>query len=165
MSPPLNTHEEDARAVNGHGVVESTSGKHTSLVRAMHRLADAISAPAPGREEAWARTAADATRRLLSAMADHRAATESTGGLYEAVSEVQPHLAQRVQYLKDSNHFIAARGELLLEEVERIAGGLGGAFMAVRTHALDLLGEVRQQQAREVDLMFEVYHRDDGGID
>ncbi|MBM3458194.1 MAG: hypothetical protein FJX77_06650 [Armatimonadetes bacterium] len=141
---------------------ERASRGHNSLVEAMHRLEAALASPAPGREAEWAAHVLQDLETLLSVVQALREAVEGPGGLYEQVTETRPEASLRTMYLRDSNRYLADHARLLVEETERIARGEAAAFMAVRTHAAELLKELRQQQAREVDLVFETFQRDIG---
>lgn len=137
--------------------------QHAELIDAMRCVGDAIARPAPTREVEWARHVAQALARLLESLTEHHASAEGHDGLYHEIETAMPRAAQRVHYLRHTNRAIQGRARLLVEEVERVALPEGGAFMAVRASATDLLGEIRNQQAREVDLLFEAFQLDLGG--
>ncbi len=148
---------------NGRRISEHFSRKHSDLVHTMHRLEAALASPAPSRENEWATRVLEDLRALCGVVQENRRTAEQPGGLYEQVTESRPELTLRTHYLRDSNRYLETQARLLVEETERVALGEGAAFMAVRTHAAELLKELRQQQAREVDLAFEAFQRDIGG--
>lgn len=149
----------ETRSWNG---TEQIAQKHSALLGAIHSLETALFAPAPGRERDWARQVIGRLREMHGELETHRREVEGADGLYEQLETVMPRAATRIQYLKDTNQSLIDRAELLEREVERIARSGVGAFMAVRSNATLLLGEMRHQQAREVDLMFEAFDRDIG---
>lgn len=141
---------------------EQITQKHSALLSAIHSLEAALFSPAPGREREWATQVTGRLREVHGELETHRREAEGTDGLYEQLETVMPRAATRIQYLKDTNQSLVDRVELLIREVERIAKSGTGAFMAVRSNSTLLLGEMRHQQAREVDLMFEAFDRDIG---
>jgi hypothetical protein len=147
------------------GITENTSRSHSALVEGMLRLEAALAAPAPGREQEWAQRILGDLHGLVSALEAHGGSVEAEEGLYDQVADALPEMARRVTYLRDANAYLEARARLLLQEVNRVAEGEGAAFMAVRSHAGELMTELRQQQSREVDLIFEVFKRDISGMD
>lgn len=141
---------------------ELVTQKHSALLSAIHSLEAALFSPAPGREREWATQVSGRLREVHAELETHRREAEGVDGLYDQLEVVMPRAATRIQYLKDTNQSLVDRVELLIREVERIAKSGVGAFMAVRSNSTLLLGEMRHQQAREIDLMFEAFDRDIG---
>lgn len=144
---------------------QRTSTEHSALVEAIHHLEAALRAPAPGRSQAWGESVRKHLKALHESLLEHIRSAEGPGGLYEELEEEAPETAQRIGYLRETNRNLLDRSELLLREVDRVASGEGQAFMAVRSNAAALLNELRAQQSREVDLIYEVFERDIGVLD
>lgn len=151
---------------NGPGSAAATRAReHGELIQSLRHLADAIARPAPTRVAEWAREVGEALQRLEAAFARQQESAEGRDGFYEQIGAAMPRAAQRLHYLRHTNRSIAAQIRLLQEEVADLQVDEQGAFMAVRGRVTDLLGEIRQQQAREVDLLFEAFHLDIGAPD
>lgn len=142
-----------------------TAESHRSLLSAVHQVGAALASPAPGREQEWGKGVLAGLRELGEALRAHVAAVQAPDGLYEEVETAMPQAGNRVQYLRETNQSLQDRIELLEREVRRIAQGEGTAFMAVRANALQFIGEVRHQQSREVDLVFQAFQQDIGSGD
>lgn len=138
---------------------------HDPILSAIHSLERALVSPAPGRQQEWASQVADDLRDVCAALARHREDVEKDDGLYEQLEDAMPRAAVRLQYLRETNVSLLEQAELLERQVERMAAGESAAFMSVRTQSLQLLSEMRQQQAREIDLVFEAFQRDTGEMD
>jgi hypothetical protein len=113
----------------------------------------------------WGRGVLEAWLELAAALREHIAAVEGDDGLYAVVEQTLPQAANRLQYLRETNQSLLDRVELQEREVRRIADGVGAAFMAVRANALGLIGEVRHQQSREADLVYQAFQQDIGSVD
>lgn len=144
---------------------DRTAQSHRSLLSAVHQVGAALASPAPGREQEWGGGVLSGLLDLTRAFKAHVHAVQGPDGLYEEVESSMPHAGNRVQYLRETNQSLADRLELLEREVRRIADGEGTAFMAVRANALQLIGEVRHQQSREVDLVYQAFQQDIGSGD
>lgn len=144
---------------------ERVTRGHSDLLNGIHSLESALLSPAPRRERDWAVGVSGRLREVCALLVRHRSTVEAEDGLYDQLETAMPRTALRIQYLRDTNQSLIDRAELLLREVERVASTGVGAFMAVRSNAALLLGEMRHQQAREVDLIFEAFDRDMGGAD
>jgi hypothetical protein len=144
---------------------ETVAAAHGNLTRAIHHLEAALASPAPTREREWAGEVLAHLNKLTDSLMAHLNEVEAAGGLYAELDDAMPHAGNRIGYLRDTNRSLLDRVELLMREVRRVAIGEGLAFMAVRAHAADLMTELRAQQSREIDLVFEACSRDTGDID
>jgi hypothetical protein len=113
----------------------------------------------------WGRGVLEAWLELEVALREHVEAVQGDDGLYAEVEGTLPQAANRLQYLRETNQSLLDRVELQEREVRRIAEGVGAAFMAVRANALQLIGEVRHQQSREADLVYQAFQQDIGAGD
>ena len=138
---------------------------HRSVLSCVHRVGSALAAPAPGREQDWARAVLASLEELQDSLGEHLRFVERPGGLYPEIEEAFPEATHRVLYLRETNRSLLDRLELLMRETRRIAEGEGAAFMAVRSNALTLIGEIRHQQSRETDLVFQAFQTDIGAGD
>ena len=138
---------------------------HRSVLSCVHRVGDALAAPAPGREQEWAAAVLASLEELQESLGEHLRNVERPGGLYPEIEETFPEATHRVLYLRETNRSLLDRIELVTRETRRIAQGEGAAFMAVRSNALTLMGEIRHQQSRETDLVFHAFQTDIGAGD
>lgn len=102
---------------------------------------------------------------MSAALREHVDAVQGDDGLYAKLEEALPQAGTRLQYLRETNQSLMDRVELVEREVRRISDGAGAAFMAVRSNALQLIGEVRHQQSREADLVYQAFQQDIGAVD
>lgn len=136
-----------------------------SVLSCVHAVGAALAQPAPGRERAWAGGVLESVIALRQRMEQHLVDVDHADGLYPQIEETFPEATHRVQYLRETNRSLMDRIGLLEKEVGRIAHGEGTAFMAVRSNALQLMGEIRHQQSREIDLVFQAFQTDIGAGD
>lgn len=136
-----------------------------SVLSCVHRVGSAIASPAPGREREWASAVRESVIALRERLEEHLVDVERPDGLYPQIEESFPEATHRVQYLRETNRSLMDRVALLDREAARISQGEGSAFMAVRSSALQLLGEIRHQQSREIDLVFQAFQTDIGAGD
>lgn len=123
---------------------------------AMHALEAALALPAPGRQCSWHDEVLGALRVLADAVrveADNAAMPDS---LLSDLSRTQPHLRNRVRGLR-------IEYRQLQEAIEKcrnaLAGETGRSEVAeVRNHLARLLNGLRDQRAKESDLIYEAYY-------
>ncbi len=135
-------------------VRERREGLHAALVA----FEQAIAAPAPGRERAWADTAGAALTALRAAFTEHVTATEADSGLFAQVRCRAPRLDHAC-------HVLSAEHRAIDASAEAVAAALPGNPTAGREAALALLALLGRHRQRGADLMFEAYAVDIGGSD
>ena len=78
---------------------------HDALVGAE----EALSGPASGREDAWAREVIDALAHLRETIEEHIEVTERPGGLYDEILDNAHRLAGAVQRLREEHPLLGTR--------------------------------------------------------
>lgn len=136
--------------------------QHDALRRARHTLDDAITSPS-GDAVIWANGVLRAVRKLGRVYQKHVSEAEGPeGGLTEVLS-LKPHMQRRVTQIKREH-------ETLRAEIAQISEALTAQIAAelvdkgaLRQRATQLDDALRLHQSKGVDLLYEAYHRVDGG--
>lgn len=119
-------------------------------------LEQAASAPAPGREDAWAAQVRAALDRLAPAFGEHISATEGPDGLFDQVRRRSPRLDGHCRRL-------AAEHGTITMELMAVAESLNKGPEAARAALLDLLNHFLRHRQGGSDLVYEAYGVDIGG--
>jgi hypothetical protein len=122
---------------------------------AVHRLEDALSSAATGREQSWRQEVVDALRLLDSATRDEQHNADQPDSLLSDIARTQPWLRNRVRGLR-------ATYQQLRETIAALSGELAGDVDVdvddLRRRLAWLFIAVRHQRARESDLLYEAYY-------
>jgi chromosome segregation ATPase len=128
---------------------------------AMQELEQALGAAAPRREAEWRREVLASLTVLDEAAREEAANASRPDSLLSDISRTQPWLRNRVRALRAHYDQLQHRIGELRGELETPAAGLGDASVdvaAVRRRLASVLTALRQQRARESDLIYEAYY-------
>ena len=141
--------------------LEALRAHRAELLESMRALELALAFPATGRENVWAERVTVALVEIESDFAEHVQLTEGPEGLYRALLETAPHLANSVTRLTAEHAQIKdAIGHLLANEGRPVAHG---EVDDIRESATTFLGRLSRHRQRGADLVYEAYQTDIGG--
>ena len=141
--------------------LEAAARRRRELRDALVALEDAISSPSqdagPWRDGVAARLAA-----LRDAFAEHVTETEGSGGLYDEMEEIAPHVQGKARRLREEHPPLT---HAILDAVARFAGPFpeGTDLDALREDLQRLMGRFIRHRSRGADLVWEAYALDIGG--
>jgi hypothetical protein len=142
--------------------VEVVRKRRRLLRHCMDDLEATIAAPAPGREQTWAREVTASLDTLSSAFEHHVTETESRDGFLRQLTTDAPRLDPAVGRLRRDHRQI----RLLIENLQTSARGAAVGEVPspeqLRTAALELLGRLARHRQRGADLIYEAYMVDIG---
>ena len=141
--------------------LEAAARRRRELRDALFSFEEAISSPAADRE-AWRAGVADGLRGLAHAFADHVSETEGSGGLYEEMEDIAPHLSAKARRLRDEHPPIT---EALGTTAARLATPLAEDvdLDALRDDLQRLMGRIVRHRQHGADLVWAAYAVDIGG--
>ncbi len=122
---------------------------------AMQELEQALGAAAPRREAEWRREVLASLAVLDEAAREEAANASRPDSLLSDISRTQPWLRNRVRALRAHYDQLQHRIGELRGELETPAAG---DVAAVRRRLASVLTALRQQRARESDLIYEAYY-------
>jgi hypothetical protein len=141
--------------------LEALRAHRAELLESMRALELALAFPATGRESVWAERVTVALVEIESDFAEHVQLTEGPEGLYRALLETAPHLANSVSRLTaEHNQIKAALALLLADEGKAVSDG---EVDGIREAATAFLGRLSRHRQRGADLVYEAYQTDIGG--
>jgi septal ring factor EnvC (AmiA/AmiB activator) len=132
---------------------------------ALHVLEACAAKPAPGRETDWlarVRAALEALADALDEQEQNSAVSDST---LSDIEQEDPRLRNRVMQLRRRHHETQLRVGQLRTQLDDQPTADGIDFADIRRRLERLAGELRYQQAREADLVYEAYTVDLGAGD
>lgn len=140
--------------------LEVAARRRRELREALIAFEDALASPV-GDREAWRAEVGDALEALGHAFEDHVTATEASGGLYDEMAELAPHLSAKARRLREEHPQIAAA---LVEAGAALGGDLGAetSVEAVREDLQRLMGRIVRHRQHGADLVWEAYAVDIG---
>ena len=142
--------------------LEAAARRRRELREALVAFEGALSSPIRDRVS-WRAEVADALEALGHAFADHVAATEAPGGLYDEMRDTAPHLGAKAQRLREEHPAITAA---LLEAPARVAAPPADEAEAdaARDDLQRLMGRILRHRQHGADLVWEAYAIDIGDI-
>jgi len=142
--------------------LEAAARRRRELREALVAFEGALSSPIRDRVS-WRAEVADALEALGHAFADHVAATEAPGGLYDEMRDTAPHLGAKAQRLREEHPAITAA--LLAAPARLVAPPADDAEAdATRDDLLRLMGRILRHRQHGADLVWEAYAIDIGDI-
>ncbi|HET9731966.1 MAG TPA: hypothetical protein VFP54_04755 [Acidimicrobiales bacterium] len=122
----------------------------------VHQLEAVLGSAAPGREEQWRSAVLDALRALEEATADESRNAEAPDSLLSDLARTQPWLRNRVravrlQYRQLRDHLASLEQELAEHPGQPLD------YSDIRQRLSWVLTGLRNQRARESDLIYEAY--------
>ena len=132
---------------------------------ALHALEVCAATAAPGRETDWrsrVRAALESLEDALGEQAQHSAVSDST---LSDIEQEEPRLRNRVIQLRQHYSGLYRRVSELRSQLDEPTASDGIDFADIRRRLERLAAELRYQQAREADLVYEAYTVDLGAGD
>lgn len=142
------------------GLVDSSRSDRSRSLDAIHYLEKIASSPGTGRLDEWRTELSDALGRLASQFRNQYATSAGEDSLLGSVVAEAPHLASRVETLRN-------RQLRLLERIEGLSGYLADSSRPVdvaglRGEVRDLVNEAQALRTEESDLVYEALYVDLG---
>jgi hypothetical protein len=142
-----------------------TARRRADLHDALVAVEQAISRPAVGREPDWTKGVLLSLEGLAHAIEEHIEITERTEGLYDEISVKAPHLATKIDQLREEHPVLRERTLALISKLETTAVGQAWPLNQARDDLQRLLGQVVRHRQLGSDLVWEAYNLDIGGIE
>jgi hypothetical protein len=142
-----------------------TARRRADLRDALVDVEQAISRPAVGREPDWTKGVVLRLEGLAHAIEEHVEITERPEGLYDEISTKAPHLATKIDRLREEHPVLRDRTQVLLTKLQTTAIGPAWPLDEARDDLQRLLGQIVRHRQLGSDLVWEAYNLDIGGIE
>jgi hypothetical protein len=142
-----------------------TARRRADLRDALVDVEQAISRPAVGREPEWTKGVVLRLEGLAHAIEEHVEITERPEGLYDEISTKAPHLATKMDRLREEHPVLRDRTQVLLTKLQTTAIGPAWPLDEARDDLQRLLGQIVRHRQLGSDLVWEAYNLDIGGIE
>ena len=142
-----------------------TARRRADLRDALVDVEQAISRPAVGREAEWTKEVVLRMEGLGHAIDEHIQVTERPQGLYDEISSKAPHLATKIDQLREEHPVLRDRTRGLVDELQARAVGTVWPLQEARDELQRLLGQIVRHRQLGSDLVWEAYNLDIGGIE
>ena len=142
-----------------------TARRRADLRDALVDVEQAISRPAVGREPEWTKGVVLRLEGLAHAIEEHVEITERPEGLYDEISTKAPHLATKIDRLREEHPVLRDRTQALLTKLQTTAIGPTWPLDEARDDLQRLLGQIVRHRQLGSDLVWEAYNLDIGGIE
>ena len=142
-----------------------TARRRADLRDALVDVEQAISRPAVGREPEWTKGVVLRLEGLAHAIEEHVEITERPEGLYDEISTKAPHLATKIDRLREEHPVLRDRTQALLTKLHTTAIGSAWPLDEGRDDLQRLLGQIVRHRQLGSDLVWEAYNLDIGGIE
>ena len=142
-----------------------TARRRADLREALVDVEQAISRPAVGREPDWAKGVLLRLEALAHAIDEHIEITERTEGLYDEISAKAPHLATKMDRLREEHPVLRERTKALVAKLQSTEIGPAWPLGEARDDLQRLLGQIVRHRQLGSDLVWEAYNLDIGGIE
>jgi hypothetical protein len=142
-----------------------TARRRADLRDALVDVEQAISRPAVGREPEWTKGVVLRLEGLAHAIQEHVEITERPEGLYDEISTQAPHLATKIDRLREEHPVLRDRTQVLLTKLQTTAIGPAWPLDEARDDLQRLLGQIVRHRQLGSDLVWEAYNLDIGGIE
>jgi hypothetical protein len=139
--------------------------RRADLHHALIEVEDAISGPALGREEDWAREVVETLGALREVIEEHIEVTERAEGLYDEILHKAPRLSGPVQHLRDEHPLMRDGTSDLITKLRTTPIGTVWTLEDARDDVQALLGRIIKHRQHGADLIWEAYNLDIGGVD
>ena len=134
---------------------------HDALREARQALDDALTAPADQRQ--WGEQVLTALSGVHRVHQRHQRASEAPGGTLEQAVAERPGLGHRARALRLEHPLLIDDAATLEAELRSAIASAHVEAERVRWKAGALQDAVRRHVAQGTDLLYEAFHRDDGG--
>jgi len=145
--------------------LEEARKRRADLHHALVEVEEAISGPALGREEDWAREVVERLGVLREVLEEHIEVTERAEGLYDEILAKAHRLSGPVQHLKDEHPVLRDGTSELIAKLRTSPIGTVWSLEDARDDVQRLLGRVIKHRQHGADLIWEAYNLDIGGIE
>jgi len=142
-----------------------TARRRADLRDALVEVEQASSRPAVGREPEWTKKVLLRLEGLAHAIEEHVEITERPEGLYDEISTKAPHLATKIDRLREEHPVLRDRTQALLTKLQTTAIGPAWPLDEARDDLQRLLGQIVRHRQLGSDLVWEAYNLDIGGIE
>jgi hypothetical protein len=142
-----------------------TARRRADLRDALVAVEQAISRPAVGREPEWTKGVVLRLEDLAHAIDEHVEITERPEGLYDEISTKAPHLATKIDRLREEHPVLRDRTQALLTKLQTVTIGPAWPLDEARDDLQRLLGQIVRHRQLGSDLVWEAYNLDIGGIE
>ena len=142
-----------------------TARRRADLRDALVDVEQAISRPAVGREPEWTKGVVLRLEGLAHAIEEHVEITERPEGLYDEISTKAPHLATKIDRLREEHPVLRDRTQVLLTKLQTTAIGPAWPLDEAREDLQRLLGQIVRHRQLGSDIVWEAYNLDIGGIE
>jgi hypothetical protein len=141
--------------------LEAAARRRRELRDALVVLEDAVASSVHDPER-WRLGVAARLLGLREAFADHVAETEATGGLYDEMEEIAPHVQGKARRLREEHPRLTSA---IVDAVARFDTPLPEAtdLNALRDDLQRLMGRLIRHRQHGADLVWEAYQLDIGG--
>jgi hypothetical protein len=140
--------------------LEAAARRRRELREALVAFENALASPIRDRVT-WRAGVADALHALGHAFEDHVAETEASGGLYEEMSDIAPHLSAKAGRLREEHPAITAALAEASAAIEAPPADEADAD-ATRDELQRLMGRIVRHRQHGADLVWEAYAIDIG---
>jgi hypothetical protein len=140
---------------------EELRRRRAELLESMRAVEQALSAPAPGREQRWAERVQVSLAELAADFGEHVNLTEGPDGLYRELLKNAPRLSGAVARLTRAHAVISAEVDNLLAVVKE--PGTDEYVDRVRELGTALLARLLRHRQKGSDLIYEAYQAEIGG--
>jgi len=145
--------------------LEEARRRRADIHQALVAVEEAISGPAVGREEEWAREVIEKLGVLREVIEEHIEVTERAEGLYDEILHKAPRLAGPIQRLKDEHPLLRDGASELIAKLRMSPVGTVWSVDEARDDVQRLLGRIVKHRQHGADLIWEAYNLDIGGVD
>jgi hypothetical protein len=142
-----------------------TARRRADLRDALVDVEQATSRPAVGREPEWTKGVVLRLEGLAHAIEEHVEITERPEGLYDEISTKAPHLATKIDRLREEHPVLRDRTQALLTKLQKASIGPAWPLDEARDDVQRLLGQIVRHRQLGSDLVWEAYNLDIGGIE
>ena len=140
--------------------LEAAARRRRELRDALVELENAVSSPAQDAER-WREGVAARLVALQDAFSEHVAETEGSGGLYDEMEEIAPHVRGKARRLREEHPPLTLA---VVDTAARFAAPFpeGTDFDAIRDEMQRLMGRFIRHRQHGADLVWEAYALDIG---
>ena len=143
--------------------------RREALLQAVVGLEDALAGPI-GDHERWRLRVAMAVDHAVARISEHVTQTEGPGNILDEILAIAPRLERRVEQMKldhenlekAADRLALAVADLATSDDDLTAADAEDNAIAVRNHAVDVMGQIARHRQRGADLIYEAYQVDLG---
>jgi hypothetical protein len=139
--------------------------RRADLHQALVDVEEAVSGPAVGREEDWARQVIAALGTLRETIEEHIEVTERADGLYDEILRLAPRLSSAVKRLREEHPTMREATSEMIARLRTSTFGPSFSVDETRDDLQRLLGRIVKHRQHGADLVWEAYNLDIGGIE